>query len=155
MHSAGPAPKVHNGRLGSGFFFDRFLNSMLMDFGAVLGPSWEVILGLLGLQVRPRCLQEGVQKLILVKNADFAPVLRFPIRKLVFGPQDGAQNRPRSAQDGSKTVLEGQLLASEHRVLFWKVLGTILAPFWFPKCLPFALLLASRIGPKFNRKIGK
>ena len=44
-------------------FFDqnshRFLAPIFGRFGAVLGPSWGVILGLLGLQVRSRWPQEA------------------------------------------------------------------------------------------------
>ena len=54
----------------------------------------------------------------LLLLADFAPILRFPIRKLLFGPQDGAQNGPRSAQDGSKTLLKSAFIALENRLGF-------------------------------------
>ena len=41
---------------------------------------------------------------------------------------------PRRLQDGPKTVLEGIFVALEHRLRFWVILGSILAPFWLPKC---------------------
>ena len=114
----GPPQEVHDGLP----FFDqnlhRFLAPIFGRFGAVLGPSWGVIFGLLGLQVRSRWRQEASSKLIFVKNTDFAPILRFPIRKLLFGPQDGAQNGPRSAQDGSKTLLKRVFFALENRLGF-------------------------------------
>ena len=72
---------------GSPFFdqnFDLFLASIFGRFGAVLGPSWGVIFGPLGAQVGPSSLQDAFRKPIFVKNVDFAPVLRFPIRKLFF-----------------------------------------------------------------------
>ena len=47
-----------------------------------------------------------------------------PERKL--GPQDGLQNGPRSAQDGSKRLLESNFFALENRVKFGRVLGPIL-----------------------------
>ena len=114
----GRPQEVHDGLP----FFDqnshRFLAPIFGRFGAVLGPSWGVIFGLLGLKVRSRWPQEASRKPIFVKNADFAPILRFPIRKLLVGPQDGAQNGPRSAQDGSKTLLKSAFIALENRLGF-------------------------------------
>ena len=80
----GRPQEVHDGLP----FFDqnshRFLAPIFGRFGAVLGPSWGVIFGPLGAQVGPSSLQDAFRKPIFVKNVDFAPVLRFPIRKWFF-----------------------------------------------------------------------
>ena len=85
-------PRIPPGRpkkaySGSPFFdqnFDRFLVSILARFGCLLGSIWgsfwELLAAKLG-QVGP---QDAFRRLIFFKNVDFAPVLRFPTRKLCF-----------------------------------------------------------------------
>ena len=53
-----------------------------------------------------------------------------------MGSQDGLQNGPRSAQDGSKRVLNTIFFALENRLNFGLVLGPILVDFGLPKAPP-------------------
>ena len=98
--------------------FDHFLDSIFGRFGVVLGRQVGVILGPFGGQDRPRSVQNASWKLIFIKHVNFALVLRIPMPERYLGPQDGAQNAPRSAQDGSKRVLKGNFFALENRLKF-------------------------------------
>ena len=85
----------------------RWLFGVDLDrFGVVLGRQLGVIFGLFAAQVRPSSLQNASCKPVNVKIVNFAPVLRFPIPERFLWPQDGSQNAPRSAQDGSKRLLK-------------------------------------------------
>ena len=66
------------------------------------------------------------------QKRDFSPNTRprGPERK--FGPQDGLQNAPRLAQDGSKRFLKSNLFALENLLKFGLVLGAILVDFGLP-----------------------
>ena len=61
---------------------------------------------------------------------DFSPNTRPRVPERKFGPQDGSQNGPRSAQDGSKRLLKRNFFALENRLKFALVLGAILVRFW-------------------------
>ena len=50
-----------------------------------------------------------------------------------MGSQDGLQNAPRSAQDGSKRLLKSNFFALENRLKFGLVLDPILVGFGLPK----------------------
>ena len=78
------------------------------------------------------------------QKRDFSPRTRPRVRERKFPSQDGLQNAPRSAQDGSKTVLEGHFGHVKNRTDFGCVLASILdhfgsqnasllAPLWRPK----------------------
>ena len=109
---------------------------MFGRFGVVLGRQVGVILAPFGGQDRPRSLQNASWKHIFIKNVNFALVLRNPIPERPWGPQDGAQNAPRSAQDGSKRLLKRNFFALENRLKFGRVWGPILADFEVPDPLP-------------------
>ena len=71
-------------------------------------------------------------------------------------PQDGpkpvkmAQDQPKTAPRRSQDGLEGYFFALKNRLRFRLVFGSILAPFWLPKCLPLGTLFAPKIAPKNN-----
>ena len=109
--------------------FAYFLVSIFDRFGVVLGRHLGVIFGTFGGQVGPRSVQNASWKLIFVKNVHVHQILRPLVRERKFGPQDGLQNAPRSAQDGSKTVLKSNFFDLENRLKFWFVLGAILVDF--------------------------
>ena len=109
--------------------FDHFLDSIFGRFGVVLGRHVGVILEPFGGQDRPRSVQNASCKLINIKNVKIHQTLRLPIPQRFLRPQDGAQNAPRSAQDGSKRVLKGNFFALENRLKFGRVLGAILVDF--------------------------
>ena len=117
-HSARTAKRACKIRLVFDQNFDRFLTSIFGRFGVVLGRQVGFILGPLGGQDRPRSVQNASWKLILMKNVNFALALRNPIPERFWGPQDGAQNAPRSAQDSSKRLLERNFFALENRLKF-------------------------------------
>ena len=114
------------------------MGSLWAPFGC---PSW--------LKFALGTLPEGVRKRIIFKNAVFAPVLRFLLRKPYLGGQDGAQKGPRWDQDGSKTVLAAVFSV----FVFDFVFGTILVPFWLPKCLPLGTLFGAKIDPKIDQNL--
>ena len=95
-----------------------------------------VILGTFGGQVGPSSVQNASWKLINIKNVNFHHILRFPIPERFFEPQDGTQNAPRSAQDGSKRLLESNFFALENRLKFCLVLDAILVDFGPPNPSP-------------------
>ena len=77
-------------------------------------------------------LPDHISGLALVRGSDDGSVhspnsLKLPERN--FGPQDGLQNAPRSAQDGSKRLLKSNFFALENRLKFGLVLGPILVDF--------------------------
>ena len=82
--------------------FHQFPDSILDRFGVVLGRQLGVIFGLFGAQVRPSSVQNAPCKLVSIKNANFRRFQTF------FALQGGLQNAPRSAQEGSKRLLESQ-----------------------------------------------
>ena len=88
-----------------------------------------------------------------MKNVNLALVLRNPIPERDFGPQDGLQNAPRSAQDGSKRVLESNFFALENRLKFRLVLGSDFGRFGLPECPPLGTLLTTQIDQKINKKL--
>ena len=134
-HSAGPAKRALKIRPVFDQNFDRFLTSIFGRFGVVLGRQVGVILAPFGGQDRPRSLQNASWKHIFIKNVNFALVLRNPIPERPWGPQDGAQNAPRSAQDGSKRLLKRNFFALENRLKFGRVWGPILVDFGLPNPL--------------------
>ena len=85
-----------------------FWTQFLVDFGSSWVPKLGVgvVFGTFGAQVRPSCVQNASWKLINVKNVNFHETLRLPIPQRFLEPQDGAQNGPRSAQDGPKRLLK-------------------------------------------------
>ena len=117
-HSAGPAKRARKIRPVFDQNFDRFLTSIFARFGVVLGRQVGVILGPLGGQDRPRSVQNASWKPIFIKNVNVALVLRNPIPERYLGPQDGFQNAPRSAQDGSKRLSKRNFFALENRLKF-------------------------------------
>ena len=117
-HSAGWTQEAHDRRLESDQNFAHFLDSILDRFWVVLGRQVGVIFGTFGAQDAPSSVQNASWKLINIKNVNFAPVLRFPIPERFPGPQDGAQNAPRSAQDGSKRLLKSNFFALGNRLKF-------------------------------------
>ena len=68
-----------------------------------------------------------------IKNVNFHQILRPLVPERNFGPQDGFQNGLRSAQDGSKRLLEINFFALQNRLNFLFVLDTILVDFGGPK----------------------
>ena len=72
---------------------------------------------------------------------DFHEILGIPTPKRLPGPQDEAPNRPRSAQDGPKTVLDADFERLKNRIKFGLVLGPILDQFGVPK---------GSLGPPFS-----
>jgi len=65
----------------------------------------------LGAQVRPSWPQNAFRKLIKTKHVLFTkPLNKNKLFQAIVASQDGSQNALRSAQDGSKTVLERHLL---------------------------------------------
>ena len=63
------------------------------------------------------------------QKRDFSPNTRPRVRERKFGVQDGLQKAPRSAQDGSKTLLKSNFFALKNRLKFGFVLGAILVDF--------------------------
>ena len=88
-----------------------------------------VIFGLFGGQDGPSSVKNASWKLINIKNVNFHQILRLPIPERFLGPQDGLQNAPRSAQDGSKRLLKRNFFGLENRLKFGLVLGPILVDF--------------------------
>ena len=116
--------------------FDHFLTSFFGRFGAVLGVHLGVIFGTFGGQDRPRSVQNTSWKLIFIKNVNFHQTLRLLIPQRFLEPQDGSQNAPRSAQDGSKSLLESNFFGLENRLKFGRVLDAILVDFGSPNGAP-------------------
>jgi hypothetical protein len=96
-----------------------------------------------------------------MKNVDFHQILRPLIPERKFGLQDGLQNAPRSAQDGSKTLLKTNFFALENRLKFGLVLAPIsidlgsrnaplCAPFWPPKSIKKSIKnwAAQKVAPR-------
>ena len=92
---------------------------------------------------------------------DFSPNTRPRARERKFQSQDGLQNVPRSAQDGSKRLLKTNFFALENRLKFGLVLAPILvdfgsrnaplwAPFWRPKSIKKSIkkLTAQNVDPR-------
>ena len=115
--------------------FDHFFASIFDRFGVVLGRQLGVIFRTFGGQDRPRSVQNASWKPINMKIVNFAPVLRFPLPERCCWPQDGLQNAPRSAQDGSKRLLKSNFFALENRLKFGLVLGSDFGRFIPPKKL--------------------
>ena len=105
-HSAGPAEVAHKIRLVVDQNFNRFLTSIFGRFWVVLGRQVGVIFGPFGDPVGPSSVQNASWKRISIKNVNFHETLRLPIPQRFLEPQDGAQNGPRSAQDGPKRLLK-------------------------------------------------
>ena len=82
------------------------------------------------------------------QKRDFSPNTRPRVRERKFGPQDGLQNAPRSAQDGPKRLLESIFFALEIRLKFALVWGAVLVDFW----LPFGTLSTFHSGTFFGLK---
>jgi hypothetical protein len=72
--------------------------------------------------------------------------------KMALSPVKMAQDRPKTAPRRSQDDLEGYFFALENRLRFLIILGSILAPFWLPKCLPLGTLLALQIDQKNDPK---
>ena len=96
-----------------------------------------------------------------MKNVNFHQILRPLIPERKFGPQDGLQNAPRSAQDGSKRLLKTNFFAAQNHLKFGLVLASILvdfgsrkaplwAPFWRPKSIKKSIkkLTAQNVDPR-------
>ena len=116
--------------------FDRFLTSIFCRFWVVLGPQVGVIFGPFGAQVRPSCVQNASWKLINIKNVKFHETLRLPIPQRFLEPQDGAQNGPRSAQDGPKRVLKTIFWLLKIVLNFVSFWASILVDFGSPNGTP-------------------
>ena len=117
-HSAGRARKAHAGRLEIDQNFDHFLDSIFDRFWVVLGRQVGVILEPFGAQDAARSVQNVSWKLIYIKNVNFHQILRPLLPERKFASQDGLQNAPRSAQDGSKRLLKTIFFALENRLKF-------------------------------------
>ena len=117
-HSAGPVKVTRKIRLVVDQNFDCFLTSIFGRFWVVLGRQVGVIFSTFGAQVRPSCVQNASWKLINIKNVNFHQTLRLPMFQRLLEPQDGLQNAPRSAQDGSKRLLKSNFLDVENHVEF-------------------------------------
>ena len=88
---------------------------------------------------RPRSAKFGPKRVWKAgqhEKRDLPPNTRPRVRERKFQSQDGLQNAPRSAQDGSKKLLENNFLAFENRLIFGLVLGAVLDRFWLPKPSP-------------------
>ena len=72
--------------------------------------------------------------------------------KMAPSPVKMDQDRPKTAPRRSQDGLEGYFFALENRFRFCIILGSILAPFWLPKCLPLGTLLALKIDQKNDPK---
>ena len=121
-----------SGRLVFDQNFDRFLTSIFDRFWVVLGCQVGVIFGTFGSQVGPSSVQNASGKLIDIENVNFHQTLRLPIPQRFLEPQDASQNAPRSAQDGSKRLLESIFFALENRLKFELV--------WVPFLVDFGSL---------------
>ena len=97
---------AHNDLLFCDQNFDHFLVSIFARFGLVLGSQLGVIFGTFGAQDRPSSVLNAFCKPINMKNVKIHEILRLLIPERHFGTQDGSQNVPRSAQDGSKRFLK-------------------------------------------------
>ena len=130
-HPAGRAQKAHPGRLEIDQNFDHFSDSIFDRFWVVLGRQVGVVFGTFGAQVRSSCVQNASWKFINVKNVIFHETLRLPMFQRFLEPQDGLQNAPRSAQDGSKRLL---------KIIFW-LLKIVLkfVSFWVSILVDFGL----------------
>ena len=114
-----------------------------------MGPFWPPFWGRFRLFWRPSSAKFGpkpVWKACQLQKRDFSPNTRPRVRERKFQSQDGLQNAPRSAQDGSKRLLKTNFFAVENRLKFGVVLAPILvdfgsrnaplwAPFWRPKSI--------------------
>jgi len=68
-----------------------------------------------------------VLKAYLCQKRELSPnVTFFQYRRAFLLPQDGLQNAPRSAQDGSERLLKRNLFALENRLKF----GSVWGPIW-------------------------
>ena len=105
--------------------FRKNLGSIWGRLGAKLGS----FLALLAGQDGPSSVQNASWKLIDIKNVNFHQTLCLPIPQRFLEPQDASQNAPRSAQDGSKRLLESIFFALENRLKFGLVLDAILVDF--------------------------
>ena len=109
-----------------------FWTRFLVDFGS----SWGAKLGSFSALLAPKFGQVASKtrlgSLSTSKNVNFHQTLRLPMFQRFLEPQDGLQNAPRSAQDGSKRLLKSNFFALENRLKFGLVLGAILARFWLP-----------------------
>ena len=98
---------------------------------------------------RPRSAKFGPKRVLEAyphQKRDCSPNTRPRVPERHIGAQDDTQNAPRSAQDGSKRLLESNFFALENRLKFGFVLAPILidfgsrnaplwAPFWRPKSI--------------------
>ena len=103
--------------------------AILVRFGA---PTWAQKSS----KIAPRRLQDGLGNRFFassLQNVNFYEILGIPTRKRLPGPQDEAPNRPRSAQDDPKTVLDADFEHLKHCIKFGLVLGPILDQFGVPK----------------------
>ena len=83
------------------------------------------------------------------QKREFSPNTSIRVRERTFQSQDGPQNGPRSAQDGSKRLLKTTFFALENRLNFGLVLGPILVDFG----LLFGELQMSGCDPKLVWKL--
>ena len=70
---------------------------------------------------RPSSVKFGPKRVLETyqhEKRDFSPNTRPRVPERKFGPQDGLQNAPRSAQDGSKRLLKSNFFALENRLGF-------------------------------------
>ena len=117
-HSAGLPQKLRSDGPCCDQNFDQFLTSIFFRFWAVLGCHLGVIFGTFGVQVAPSSVLNAFRKLIFVKNVKTHETLRLPMSQGFAPPQDGFQNAPRSAQEGSKRLLKSNFFALENRLEF-------------------------------------
>ncbi len=119
--------------------FDRFWTSILVDFGVVLGPSWGVLLGLLGSQDGPKRPRDASRDAVAVKNDDSQLFARLPSEKLIFAlpsPQDGTLLGPKIAPRRPKSLSKSDFCPLENRIDFWMFLGVDFGRFWVPDAPP-------------------
>ena len=84
------------------------------------------------------------------QKREFSPNTSPRVRERKFQSQDGPQNGPRSAQDGSKRVLKTIFFALENRLNFGLVLGPILVDFGSSLGGPKIRMLGPKLVWKFT-----
>ena len=121
------------------FFRSKFRSFFDVDFWSIWGrfgaPSW----GHFGHFGRPRWAKIGPKRVLEAyqhPKRDVSPNTCPRVPERYIGAQDGSQNAPRSAQDGSKRLLKSTFFALENRLKFGLVLGAILADFGLPNGSP-------------------
>ena len=126
-----PSPPLFHSKLTSTSLNLTPLNSTHLNslFDPPRPPFWS----LLASQIDPRSPKIGPSRLLtphFFKNMNFHETSAGVVFGALPGPQDGTQDEPRSAQDGSKTIFKTFFFRLRFCPRFWSILGPILTSSW-------------------------